>query len=137
MNRIASILLIASTAIVSMVAVAQDAKPAAEKAASKPKAPATVAAPAASAAVVTPAKVEPAKVEAVLAAPKHKCAQPVALEKISSDTEQKNFVKEVDAYRDCLIAFRNDMNKLAKAHVDAGNAAVEEFNTYVASLNKK
>ena len=91
------------------------------------------------------AKVDTAKVEAKsdtkldnnFVAPKHKCAQPAALDKVSSDTQQKNFVKEVDAYRDCLIAFRNDMNKLAKANVDAGNAAVEEFNAYVASLNKK
>jgi hypothetical protein len=29
------------------------------------------------------------------------------------------------------------MNKIAQAHIDAANAAIEEFNHYVSSINKK
>jgi hypothetical protein len=43
----------------------------------------------------------------------------------------------MDGYRDCLMAFRNDMNKLAQAHIDAANAAIDEFNSFVNMINKK
>jgi CHASE3 domain sensor protein len=85
----------------------------------------------------TEAKAEPKAAEMHPAVPKHKCTRPEPISKLSSDTQQKNFVKEVDTYRDCLMAYRNDMNKLAKSSVDAANAAIEEFNAYATSLSKK
>lgn len=137
MNKMIPPLLLALM-LAPVLAQAQEAKPSVT--------PSSVEQATATATKTEPAKTDAAKVDtakadaksdANFATPKHKCAQPIALDKISSDTQQKNFVKEVDAYRDCLIAFRHDMNRLARANVDAGNAAVEEFNAYVASLNKK
>jgi CHASE3 domain sensor protein len=87
--------------------------------------------------VKTEAKTEPKLAEMHPAVPKHKCTRPEPISKLSSDTQQKNFVKEVDGYRDCLMAYRNDMNKLAKSSVDAANAAIEEFNAYATSLRNK
>ncbi len=87
------------------------------------------------AAPVAPAPTAPAP--STLPPPKHQCKGPEALGKLASNTQQKQFVKEIDAYRNCLMAYRDDMNKLAKATVDQANAAVEEFNAYVAELNKK
>ena len=63
--------------------------------------------------------------------------RPDAPGKFESDGQQKLFVKQVDGYRDCLMAFRNDMNKLAQAHIDAANAAIEDFNSFVNTINKK
>jgi len=71
------------------------------------------------------------------AVPKHNCVRPDAPGKFESDGQQKLFVKQVDGYRDCLMAFRNDMNKLAQAHIDAANAATEDFNSFVNTINKK
>lgn len=69
--------------------------------------------------------------------PKHNCVRPDAPGKFESDGQQKLFVKQMDGYRDCLMAFRNDMNKLAQAHIDAANAAIDEFNSFVNMINKK
>ncbi len=69
--------------------------------------------------------------------PKHNCVRPDAPAKFENDGQQKIFVKQMDGYRDCLMAYRNDMNKVAQAHIDAANAAIEEFNSYVSSINKK
>jgi hypothetical protein len=69
--------------------------------------------------------------------PKHNCVRPEAPAKFDNDGQQKIFVKQMDGYRDCLMAYRNDMNKIAQAHIDAANAAIEEFNSYVSSINKK
>jgi hypothetical protein len=71
------------------------------------------------------------------AVPKHNCMRPDAPGKFESDGQQKLFVKQMDGYRDCLMAFRNDMNKLAQAHIDAANAAIDEFNSFVNMINKK
>jgi hypothetical protein len=115
----------------AVFAFAQETKPA--------PAPATPASP-----VVAPAPVTPTVAAAPVvkaphhpAVPKHTCKQPEAPGKLGSDNQQKNFVKDMDGYRDCLIAYRTEMNKLAQFHVDAANAAVEEFNDYAASLRKK
>lgn len=69
--------------------------------------------------------------------PKHGCARPDAPAKFESDGQQKIFVKQMDGYRDCLMAYRNDMNKVAQAHIDAANGAIEEFNSFVNAINKK
>ena len=102
-------------------------------------APPTPAAPASAPAPVTPTEAAAPAVKSPHhpSVPKHTCKQPEAPGKLGSDNQQKNFVKDMDGYRDCLIAYRTEMNKLAKFHVDAANAAVEEFNDYAASLRKK
>jgi len=69
--------------------------------------------------------------------PKHGCVRPDAPAKFESDAQQKIFVKQMDGYRDCLMAYRNEMNKVAQAHIDAANGAIEEFNSFVSAINKK
>ena len=96
------------SALLSMSVIAQDSKPAA-----------------------------PSPAPAAASAPKHQCKSPEPPGKLASNNQQKTFMKEIDAYRDCLLAYRDDMNKQAKAAVEAANAAVEEFNAFVATLNKK
>jgi|GEM_PF-1257219 len=128
-----SFLFLSCTLLVAPFAFAQEAKPAAATPASAAPAttvPATTAKPT----EATQPVVKPPHHPAV---PKHICKQPEAPGKLGSDNQQKNFVKDMDGYRDCLIAYRTEMNKLAKGHVDAANAAVEEFNDYAASLRKK
>jgi hypothetical protein len=75
--------------------------------------------------------------KAASSVPKHGCVRPDAPAKFENDGQQKLFVKQMDGYRDCLMAYRNDMNKVAQAHIDAANAAIEEFNSFVNTINKK
>ena len=105
-------------ALLSIAALAQDTKPAA-------------------ATTTSVATTNNANGLPVLSVPKHKCTRPEAPGSLANNAQQKNFVKEMDGYRDCLMAYRNDMNVLAKAHVEAANAAVGEFNDYIATVNKK
>lgn len=70
-------------------------------------------------------------------APKHTCKQPERPNQFASENEQKVFIKQVDAYRDCLLAFRSEMSEKAKAYVEAGNKAIDEFNAFAGSLAKK
>lgn len=74
---------------------------------------------------------------ATAAAPKHSCKQPERPNQFATENQQKAFIKEVDAYRDCLMAFRSEMNEKAKAYVEAANKAIEEFNGFAESLRKK
>lgn len=69
--------------------------------------------------------------------PKHSCVRPDAPNQFNTDEQQKAFVKLMDGYRDCLMAYRNEMNKVAQAHIDAANGAIEEFNSFVRTINNK
>jgi hypothetical protein len=95
----------------------------------KADAPATPAAPAA-----TPA---PAEAKPPVATPKHACTQPPDPGRLTSDNQAKQFRKDMDVYRECLSAYATDMRRIAEAHVAAGNAAVEEFNTYAKAVTDK
>lgn len=128
MHNFLSCLVACTLFVTTSLVVAQETKPAAP--ATTPAAPAAAVA---SSAPAAPA-VKPPHHPSV---PKHTCKQPEAPGGLASDNQQKNFVKEMDSYRDCLIAYRGEMNKLAQHHVNAANAAVEEFNDYAASLRKK
>jgi len=67
--------------------------------------------------------------------PKHKCARPDLPGKFENEAQQQAFVKQMDSYRDCLMAYRNEMNKLAQAHIAAANGAIDEFNAFVKTVN--
>jgi hypothetical protein len=101
-------------ASVGTVAFAQDAKPA-EKAADKPA--------------------DKASAEKPLDMPKHSCKKPENPGKLASERQQAQFRKDIDSYRDCLTAFREQMNRQAKVYVEAANGAIQEFNDYVTELN--
>ncbi len=68
--------------------------------------------------------------------PKHQCVSPEAPGRLASVNRQKSFNKEVDAYKNCLMQFREERNKIARTNVEAGNAAVEEFNSFIAEMKK-
>jgi hypothetical protein len=69
--------------------------------------------------------------------PKHSCTQPPDPGRLTSDNQAKQFRKDMDVYRECLSAYASDMRRIAEAHVGAGNAAVEEFNTYAKAVTDK
>ena len=68
-------------------------------------------------------------------APKHSCNKPVMPEKFTSGAQQDEFQKTVESFRSCLMDYRNQMQKIAQVHVEAGNAAAAEFNDYIKELN--
>jgi hypothetical protein len=84
-----------------------------------------------------PTSTAPPTQQAKPAVPKHNCPRPEAPNQFNTDEQQKAFVKQMDAYRDCLMAYRNEMNKIAQAHIDAANGAIEEFNSFVKTINAK
>lgn len=56
--------------------------------------------------------------------------------------QQKRFQKKVDAYKDCINKYAAEMKKLSDEHFeivkkyqDAGNAAINEYNTFATQLN--
>jgi hypothetical protein len=77
----------------------------------------------------------PASAEKAIEAPKHGCKKPENPGKLASERQQATFRKEIDGYRDCLTAYREQMNKTAKVYVEAANGAIQEFNDYVTELN--
>jgi hypothetical protein len=125
-----AMLMSAFSVLVCNLATAQTAKPTVPAAAAPTPAAAPVVA-AAPPAVTTPA---PASADNL---PKHSCKQPDRPGQFSTENEQRVFIKAVDTYRDCLMAFRSEMNEKAKASVEAGNKAVEEFNAFAESLRKR
>jgi hypothetical protein len=75
------------------------------------------------------------KKDASASAPKHSCIKPVMPEKFTSGAQQDEFQRSVETFRTCLMDYRNQMQKIAQVHVEAGNAAAIEFNEYIKELN--
>jgi hypothetical protein len=69
--------------------------------------------------------------------PKHTCAQPNDPGRLTSEGMAQQFRKDMEVYRECLSAYATDMRRVAEAHVAAGNAAVEEFNTYAKGVTER
>lgn len=85
----------------------------------KPAAPATAA----------PATVPPA-------AAKHGCKQPEYPGRLAPERVFKEFNADMVTYKDCLQKYTADQRAQAQVYIDAGNAAVAEYNEFVASINK-
>ncbi|WP_374511520.1 hypothetical protein [Niveibacterium sp.] len=69
--------------------------------------------------------------------PKHECKQPSPLGMEPSTAQIKSYNKAFDAYKACMQTYITDRqaagNKIAelyKAEVEAGNAAIKEFNDW-------
>lgn len=69
--------------------------------------------------------------------PKHSCKRPEKPADTADTATQRTFRREVDGYRECLMSYGEDMRAAAKAHMDAGNAAIKEFNDYVDQVQSK
>jgi hypothetical protein len=54
---------------------------------------------------------------------------------MQSDTRRKLFQREFKNYADCMKAYVEDRQASAKAHSDAGNAAVTEYNDVAKKVN--
>ena len=69
--------------------------------------------------------------------PKHKCepkptlpGQPL----MADDTVRKRCQRDLDAYKTCMKAYADDRAAAAKAHTDAGNNAINEYNDTMKAL---
>lgn len=70
--------------------------------------------------------------------PRHKCEPRPQLpgpRMMQEPSVAKNFKREVDAYRACMKAYADERAAMAKAHTDAGNAAITEYNETMKELN--
>ncbi len=73
----------------------------------------------------------------VPAKPAHNCIKPVPPGPFTSEPQQfKTFTRNVEAYKTCMQKFAADQQEAAKAAIEAGNAAVKEYNDFIAELNK-
>ncbi|MBL8513654.1 MAG: hypothetical protein JNJ55_06655 [Betaproteobacteria bacterium] len=70
------------------------------------------------------------------ATPKHKCEKPEYPGRLAPDRRIKQFNTDLNAFKDCLQKFAADQKAISQVHVDAANAAITEYNDYIAELNK-
>jgi hypothetical protein len=71
--------------------------------------------------------------------PKHKCEPKPVLpgpRMMSDDSVRKRFQREIDAYKSCMKAYADERAAAAKAHTDAGNAAISEYNDTMKALQE-
>ena len=69
--------------------------------------------------------------------PKHKCEpKPQApMRALMNDTAaRKKFQREVDEYKGCMKAYSDERAAAARAHTEAGNAAINEYNETMKAL---
>lgn len=67
--------------------------------------------------------------------PKHGCEKAEFPGRLGSEIQKRNFQRKFDAYRDCIRKFTEEQNARARIHIDAANAAVDEYNKYVEDVN--
>ncbi len=96
----------------------------------------TVFAPLALAQSGTAAKPATATPSAPATSAKHGCKQPEYPGRLAPERVFKEFNADMVSYKDCLQKFTSDQRALAQTYIDAGNAAVAEYNEFVASINK-
>ena len=71
--------------------------------------------------------------------PRHRCEprpQMPGPRMMSDDSVRKRFQREVDAYKNCMKAYADERAAAAKAHTDAGNAAIGEYNETMKALQE-
>jgi len=68
--------------------------------------------------------------------PKQKCEKPQQpMRAMMQDANtRKKFQREIDTYKACMKAYADDRAAAAKAHTDAGNAAITEYNETIKAL---
>jgi hypothetical protein len=71
--------------------------------------------------------------------PKHRCEPKPVLpgpRMMSEDSVRKRFQREIDAYKSCMKAYADERAAHARAHTDAGNAAITEYNDTMKALQE-
>jgi hypothetical protein len=48
---------------------------------------------------------------------------------------RKRLQRDIDAYKTCMKAYADERAAAAKAHTDAGNAAINEYNDTMKAIN--
>ena len=87
-------------------------------------------------ALVPPALAQQAPAAAAAPLPQHSCNKPGDYPgNLASDAQRRTWQKDFVAYIDCLKKFVEEQQALAKPHVDAANAAVNEYNAGVKDYN--
>ena len=69
--------------------------------------------------------------------PKHKCEPKPVLpgpRMMQEPNVRKNFQKEVETYKNCMKAYADERAAIGKANLDAGNAAIDEYNNNMKAL---
>ena len=69
--------------------------------------------------------------------PKHKCEPKPQLPMrtmMGDPNTRKRFQKEIDEYKTCMKVYADDRAAAAKAHTDAGNTAINEYNDTMKAL---
>jgi hypothetical protein len=69
--------------------------------------------------------------------PKHKCEPKPVLpgqRLLADDTVRKRFQRDIEAYKTCMKAYADERAAAAKAHTDAGNTAINEYNDTMKAL---
>ena len=54
---------------------------------------------------------------------------------MQSDSRRKLFQREFNTYKDCMNNYVTEQGAMSKAHLDAGNAAVAEYNDVAKKVN--
>ena len=65
--------------------------------------------------------------------PSHPCSQPYKPFEFTSDWELRNFLDEVEDYRQCIEDFVEEQQDAIRKHSAAAEEAIEEWNDYVDS----
>jgi len=68
--------------------------------------------------------------------PKPKCEKPVlpGPKMMEDQRVAKQFKNDVDAYKNCMKAYADERAAIGKANLDAGNAAIDEYNNNMKAL---
>jgi hypothetical protein len=71
--------------------------------------------------------------------PKHKCEPKPQMPMralMSEPATRKKLQREVDEYKNCMKAYADERAAAAKAHTEAGNAAISEYNETMKALQE-
>lgn len=66
---------------------------------------------------------------------KHSCSKPESPGGLASENQRNAWRKDFVAYVDCLKKFVSDEQAIAKPHLEAANATVDEYNAAVKEYN--
>jgi hypothetical protein len=65
------------------------------------------------------------------------CKKPLLITKMRKADDDSDFSDKAEAYKNCINAYADVQHQLAQKHLDAGNAAIAEFNAFAKESNEK
>ncbi len=71
--------------------------------------------------------------------PRHKCEPKPVLPGAALRRDAmvvKRFQRELDEYKNCMRAYADERSAAAKAHTEAGNAAINEYNETIKAIQE-